>query len=153
MKRAILVSIGLVLVMGCGTKKNTGGSVTGKITYNGQPVNRATLFFHPTSGEGQDIGVTSTDEGTFSAANIPPGEYKIYVQPAHLPPNAEKGKQIPKGIDPAKAEEMKKKLQQMGGQAAPTITFPDKYKKVGTTDLTCTITDGKKENLNLELKD
>lgn len=153
MKRAILLSIGLVLLMGCGSRQNTGGSVTGKITYNGQPVNRATLFFHPTSGEGQDIGVTSSEDGTFSAANIPPGEYKIYVEAARLPPEVTKGPQIPKGMDPAKAEEMKKKLGQVHGQEAPTIAFPDKYKKVGTTELKCTITEGKKQKLELDMKD
>jgi hypothetical protein len=153
MKRAVLLSIGLVLLMGCGAKRGTGGSATGKITYKGQPVNRATLFFHPTSGEGRDIGVTSSDDGTFGAGDIPPGEYKIYVEAARLPEAVTKGPQIPKGMDPAKAEEMRKKLGQVGGQVAATIPFPNKYKKLGTTDLKCTITEGKQEKLELEMKD
>ncbi len=147
------MSIGFVLVMGCGPKKNPGGSVTGKITYKGEPVSRATLFFHPTSGEGKDVGVTTSQDGTFSTANIPPGEYKIFVEPGRVPPNAAQGPTPPKGMDPAKAEEMKKKLGQMGGQAAPTTNIPTKYKKLDTTDLKCTITEGKQEKLDLDLKD
>jgi len=152
MKRILLASLGLVLLFGCGGKRSTGGSVTGTITYKGKPVNGAMLFFHPTSGEGNDIAVPTTQEGTFSAFDIPPGEYKIFVESSRIPPEALKGPEIPKGMDPAKAEEMKQKFQQMRGQEAPTIPFPAKYKDVATTDLKCTISQGKQQ-LTLELKD
>lgn len=153
MKRVILVSIGLVLLIGCGSMRNTSRIVTGTITYNGKPVNRATLYFHPTSGEGKDISTITQEDGTFSVSDIPPGDYKIYVEGTQVPPQAAKGPRIPEGMDPAKAEEMKQKFAKKSGQLAPTISFPPKYKKVGTTNLTCTITGDKQEKLTLEMKD
>ncbi len=152
MKRVIVVSIGLVLLIGC-AKRGTGGSVSGTVTYNGKPVNRATLFFRPTSYEGKDIDITTSADGTFNASNIPPGEYKIFIEGSRLPADATKSPQIPKGMDPAKADEMKKKFEQMRGPAAATIPFPQKYRKAETSDLSCTITEGKQENVSLVLKD
>jgi len=152
MKRILVALIGLILLLGCGSKRSTGGSISGTVTYKGKPVNRAMLFFHPTSGEGHDISVPTTQEGTFSVSDIPPGEYTIFMEGARIPPGALKEPEIPKGMDPAKAEEMKRKFQQMRGGEVPTIPFPKKYQNVATTDLKCTITPGKQQ-LNLELKD
>lgn len=153
MKRILFVSIGLVLLAGCGSKLGTGGALSGKITYNGKPINGAVVFFHPISGEGKDFDVTTTQEGTFTATNLPPGEYKVYVEPSRMPAGAVKGPEVPKGMDASKAAEMQKKFQQMRGGEAPTISFPKKYHKAETSDLKCTITQGKKQPLNLELKD
>lgn len=153
MKRAIFVSIGLVLFVGCGKKINPNGSLSGTIQYNGKPVNGAMLHLHPASGEGSTVRVPVTQEGKFSSSEIPPGEYKIVVEGKQPPKGREKMTEFPKGADPAKAEEMKRNYQQVFGREAPTIAFPNKYKKVDTTDLKCTITQGQKENLTLDLKD
>jgi hypothetical protein len=153
MKRAIFVSIALVLLVGCGTKRNPNGSISGTITYKGKPVNGAILHLHPPVGEGNIVNVPVTQEGTFNGNDIPPGEYKITVEGTKPPPDLQKMTQAPKDMDPAKQAEMEKKFQQVFGKEAPTISFPEKYKKVNGTDLKCTITQGKKENLTLELKD
>ena len=76
----------------------------------------------------------------------------IVVEASQIPPEMMREVEIPKGMDPAKAEEMKQKFQQ-AHKEAPTIAFPIKYKSSSTTDLKCTITQGKQESLNLELKD
>lgn len=151
MKRVVFVSIGFVLLVGCG-KSNPNGSLSGTIHYKGKPVNGALLQLHPVSGKGV-VNVPVTQEGTFSKTEIPPGEYKIVVQGSEPPKDMEKMIEPPKGMDRAKADEMKQKYQQAHGQEAPTIAFPNKYKKVDTTDLKCTITQGKKENVTLELND
>lgn len=153
MKRTLFVSIGLLLLMGCGSKSRTGGSVTGTITYKGKPVNGAMLRFHPTSGEGDDVPIPVDQEGKFSGFDIPAGEYKIVVESDELPPDALKGPEIPKGKDAAKEAEMKQMLEKTRGGEVPTIPYPKKYKTVETTDLTCTITQGKETKLTLELKD
>lgn len=152
MKRIVLVSISIVLLMGCTSKRSTNGSISGKLTYNGKPVNGALLRLIPASKEGEEVRIPVTQEGTYSSTGVPAGDYKVVIQGTQLPPDVEKTmKQMPKGMDPAKAEEMKQKFQQ-SHQEVPTIPFPNKYKKADTTDLKWTITQGKQE-LNLDLKD
>ncbi len=156
MKRTIFVTTGLLLLSGCGSKKDTGGTLTGTVYYNGKPVNGASLLLHPTSGQGDDFSINVGQDGTFSGYNIPPGEYKIAVQSQEIPPDARQYMQMPKfppNMDPAKKEEMKQKFQEKQGQEAPTIPYPKKYKDLKTTDLKCTVVQGKNPPLTLELKD
>ncbi len=149
MWRILLVSIGLLTLMGCGSKRNQSAVVSGTITYKGQPVNGASLHLYPTSGGGVDPTIPVNQEGMFRISNIPPGEYKIVVeatQGGRMPT-------LPKNADPAKAAEMKQKLEAMQGMGKPTIPFPTKYKSIRSTDLKCTINQGEQTPLNLELKD
>lgn len=156
MKRTLFVSIGLLLLAGCGSKSGSGGSLTGTIHYNGKAVNGAALLLHPTSGQGDDISINVGQDGTFNGYNIPPGEYQIAVQSEEIPPEGQRQMRmapIPPNMDPAKAEEMKQKFQQAQGQDAPTIAYPKKYKNLKTSDLKCTVVAGKNPPLNLDLKD
>lgn len=157
MWRIITVSIVLFALMGCGSKSHSRGVIKGKITYKGQPVNGAVLHLYSTSDkddssdEDEGILVPVSQEGTFDSANIPPGEYKIVVTASEIP--KEMGMPaVPKGMDPAKAAEMKAKFQQMQGEEKPTIPYPKKYKNLASTDLKCTIQKGEQQ-LDLELKD
>jgi hypothetical protein len=152
MRRIVIVSVVLLPLLGCGPKRELGGSVSGKVTYKGQPVNGAVLRLYPADGEGTVVKVSVGQDGTFHGADLSPGEYKIVVEGSQIPPDVMKMPEVAKGMDPAKAEEMKKKFQQ-SHQESPTIAFPNKYKNPATTDLQCKITKGKQENLNLELKD
>jgi hypothetical protein len=145
MKRMILVSIGLVLLLGCGSKRTTGGSVKGTITYKGKPVNGALLRFYPQAAEKKgDFMVPVSQEGNFSGFEIPPGEYKVVVEAPNIPKM-----EPPKDAD----EKTKQKWMEAHSQDIPTIPYPDKYKKITSTDLKCTITQGKQQDLALELKD
>jgi hypothetical protein len=81
---------------------------------------------------------------------VPPGEYKVVVEAPKtggMPSMPKKG-----GGDPAREEEMKQKFQQAYGGQHTTTPYPDKYKSILKTDLTCTINQPDQE-LNLELKD
>jgi hypothetical protein len=151
MKRILIVSIGLLLLMGCGSKRGKDGMVSGTIQYKGKPVNGAVLHLHPSPGPGADILIPVSQEGTFRTSNVPPGEYKIVVE-AKSPPPGGGMPPIPKKVDPSKEAEMKAKLQQVGGQETPTIPYPAKYKILASTDLKCTIKEGE-QTLPLELKD
>src|SRR5215469_9606821 len=82
MRRILVVSLAILPLMGCGPKRNQGGVVSGKITYKGTPVNGATLRLTPIPGPGEEVTIPVSQEGTFHTANIPPGEYKIVVEPA-----------------------------------------------------------------------
>jgi hypothetical protein len=149
MKRIIIMSIGLLLLMGCG--KRNQGVVSGTITYKGQPVNGVLLRLYAIPGPGNDLSISVTQEGTFHSTNIPPGEYKIVVEA----PKTDRMPAMPKpkkDVDPAKADEMKQKFQEVYRQQTPTIRYPDKYKNIVNTDLKCTIIQGD-QTLTLELKD
>lgn len=157
MKRIIFVSIGFLLLMGCGKKSDTGGTLTGTLRYKGKPINGASLVLHPASDTGNDISIQVSQEGTFNGYNIPPGEYKIAVQAQEIPPDVQRRMQappkMPKDMDPEKAKEMEQKFQQAYQPVVPTIPYPNKYKDINTTDLKCTVISGKNPSLDLELKD
>lgn len=152
MRRIIVVSIGFLLLMGCGSKRGSGGTVSGTIRYNGKPVNGAMLRLYPASGEGIDYSIPVSQDGTFRTSDVPPGEYKVVVEAATPPPQARHMPSM-KGDNSPQAKEMQEKLQQMQQAQDPaTIPYPNKYKKVATTDLKSTITPGE-QKLDLELKD
>jgi hypothetical protein len=150
MRRLGMLLLALILLAGCGSKRDKGGTVKGTITYNGKAVNGVTLHFYPLPGPGDGIPIAVTQEGSFTASNIPPGDYKIVVEAPPDPAKMRNMPQMPKGLDAAKQAEMKKNFEQQFGQA--TIPFPNKYKAAASTDLKCTIKEGQ-QNLSLELKD
>jgi hypothetical protein len=152
MRRIIVVSLGLLLVMGCGSKRGSGGTLSGTVRYKGQPVNGAILRLHPASAEGIDYSIPVSQDGTFRSSDVPPGEYKVAVEAA-TPPAQARHMPSMKGDNSPQAKEMQEKLNQMQqGQDPPTIPFPHKYKNMATTDLKCTIKPGE-QKLDLELKD
>jgi hypothetical protein len=57
------------------------------------------------------------------------------------------------GMTPEQIAQAKATIAKMPPEAPATIPFPDKYKTVEETPLSCTIKTGKQEPLNLELKD
>jgi hypothetical protein len=149
MWRILIVAFGLFFVAGCGTSPDK-TVVKGTITYKGQAVNGGTLLLYPvpTSSGENPARIPVTQEGSFSTSDVVPGEYKIVVQPsaggvANVPST--------KNMPPDKAAEAQAKLDEQA-KKTPTIPIPEKYKKLGTTDLTRTIVKGD-QTLTLELKD
>jgi uncharacterized protein (TIGR03437 family) len=61
------------------------GSVSGRITSNGQPVVMASVVAMP--GVGAPVSALTNPDGTYTIQGIPPGLYVFYVHP--LPPNAD----------------------------------------------------------------
>jgi hypothetical protein len=151
MRRIILVSFGFLLLLGCGPRRGTGGAVTGTVQYKGQAVNGATLRFYPLSGVGQEFAIPVTQEGTFQSTNIPPGEYKVLVEPSQAPPESREPL-IPRDMDPAKAAELREQYKHAYGAHPTTIPFPEKYQDVLATDLKCTVNEGE-TTVALELHD
>ncbi len=82
MRRTVFVSIGLLLLAGCGPAGSGRGVVKGTITYKGQPVNGALLKLYPTSGGDIYTAIPVGQDGAFSTADVPPGDYKIVVEGA-----------------------------------------------------------------------
>jgi hypothetical protein len=146
MRRTVVVSMGLLLLIGCGSKRGSGGIVMGKLTYKGQAVNGAMLELYPLAG-GNHVSIPVSQEGTFRTSDVPPGEYKIVVKPSEAPTG------IPslKGMSPAKAEEAKQKMAGMQ-QGKATIPIPNKYKSHLSTTLKQTIVKGE-QTVDLILTD
>lgn len=66
--------LGLVLA-GCGSGNAT---VTGRITFNGEPVNRGSLTLIPADGKGQPAG-GNVENGAFTIKEVVPGEKTVQI--------------------------------------------------------------------------
>lgn len=85
---AALLLLGVLLgLVGCSGGKPV-GSVTGKVTYKGNPVTSGSInFFAPDKGVAFDAPLGSA--GEYTIAQIDAGTYKVYIQPPlpeQLPP-------------------------------------------------------------------
>ncbi len=144
MRRIVPVLLVALLLAGCGPKRKASGTVTGTITYQGKPVNGAALLLYGPSSQSADFTIPVDQEGKFSSTDVPPGDYKVVVQPS-----AGSSGPSTKGMTPAQMAEMKDKLDAMKTPA--TIKIPAKYLDPKSSDLQMKVTGGKEE-VNLELK-
>ncbi len=150
MRPIVRITVALLLLavlVGCGSRRSRYGRVSGKIAYRGQAVNDAALLLYSAEGsQATPITIPVDEEGNFSIADVPPGEYKVVVQGAEGEASGISLKDFP----PDKQEQVKALLE---GQKFPhTISFPKKYKDLETTPLRCTIGDSD-QPLDLELED
>jgi hypothetical protein len=147
MRRIVTVSLVALLLAGCGPKRPKTGTVSGKVSYKGQPVNGAALLLYPAAGGSTAITVGVNQEGEFHIVDVPAGEYKIVVQGTAGAQQVDP--RLLKSMPPEKQAEVKEKLSHMN--TPPTIRFPDKYKDPKTTDLKVTVTD-KDQSMDLDLQ-
>jgi hypothetical protein len=146
MRQLFWVSVGLLVLAGCGPSRSKPGVVSGKLNYKGQPVGNAALLLYPVGGDlTNPITIPVASDGEFRIADTPNGEYKVVVQGTEGASEADV-----RGMPPDQAAKAKEKLDAM--KTAATIPFPNKYKNLRTTDLKCTITE-KDQTMNLELTD
>jgi hypothetical protein len=143
MRPVLFLSLGLLVLGGCASKKKA-ATLTGTITYNGQPLNGGTLKFYNTAGETPPFSLKVTQKGTFRSSDVPPGNYKIVVEgsPGFTPNTS--------GLSPEQLAAQKAEIEKRSTPA--TIPFPDKYKKRTSTPLTAEVGASNQE-LKLELTD
>jgi len=98
--------IGLSMLMGCGNEKS---SVSGTVTFDGEPVKNGSITFVKPEGELVREGAVIRD-GAFQAS-LPPGEYKIELAAQKVT-----GKRTQKGFD-GKDEEVEETKE----------LFPERY--------------------------
>jgi hypothetical protein len=65
----------LICLVGCGEKSTT---VTGTVSYNGEPVNKGSISFRPTDGSGQSFAARIVN-GQYSADRGTPGTKTVVV--------------------------------------------------------------------------
>ena len=141
----------LVLAPGCGGGDGLGNRVpiTGKVSYNGQPLKQGQISFVPDAPEGhaatgQIVDGAIKDVSTLAANDgILPGKYKIAISAQEAVDTSEVAKKYSAAADPvelAKARATGKKL------------IPEKYGNAFDSGLTADITSSG-QALSFELKD
>ncbi len=72
-----LMILALLLSCGCGGPRAS-GTVTGTVTYDGKPVNDATITFTPVDGVGTTAAGTISD-GKYSVTGVTVGKKKVLI--------------------------------------------------------------------------
>jgi hypothetical protein len=126
--RAALLVLFVLAFTGCSRPK---GTVTGKVSYNGEAVPSGTVAFY-----GKDDEVSSAPigpDGTYEATKVPLGEVKVTVT-TPLPP------------DPSAAERLKKNPMVIERgitiKQQKVVSVPRKYNLPGTSGISLTVTQG-----------
>ena len=126
--RAALLVLFVLAFTGCSRPK---GTVTGKVSYNGEAVPSGTVSFY-----GKDDEVSSAPigpDGTYEATKVPLGEVKVTVTTPPPPDEnaAERLKKNPMVID--KGIDIKQQK---------VVSVPRKYNLPGTSGIRLTVTQG-----------
>jgi hypothetical protein len=158
MKRVILLSLmilGFVVVgLGCsGGNAAVPARVSGSISYKGQPIKAGAMAFH--TPEGTIYGASISQDGTYSATDLPVGELVVTVETETINPNKGGG---------ALTEEAKKRMEAQGQRQPPPgmpgavnpsefyVKIPAKYSKPKTSPISVTLAAGRQVK-NIELTD
>jgi hypothetical protein len=115
-----------ILLSGCREPSDT-VSVTGKVTYRGQPLtNGAVMFFPPT---GRPSAVALSEDGSYSA-DLPPGEYTVTINVVtELPPGYREGDPLP----------------------PPKIVLPPEYTTQAKSTLKATVSEENQQPIDFKL--
>ena len=135
----------LFTVVGCGGPKGPAVTVvSGTVMLDGEPLDGASVVFHPTSSSGlAGSGKTSAD-GTFGlstfratpGAGVVPGEYVVTIRKEEWPEFKE-----PEDDDPDYERKMAQVEKEME-RATPTYVTPQAYGDEETSGLTATVSTG-----------
>ena len=146
------LGLSLALLAGCHSKdKNL--SLSGKVTYKGEPVTGGTLTLTPTDGKTPPTKIPIGGDGTYTI--VPPtlGKLKVAIETESIRGTKSSGPAytfVPKGPN---GEDMSDKLPKRDpSQQLAYKRIPNKYAAAETSDLTVDIHAGKNEQ-NFDLKD
>lgn len=123
----LLVAVVVAGISGCGNPSNT-VSVSGRISYQGNPLTNGAVTFFPQSGRPVIESISATGDYT---AELPPGEYTVVINVAADRPAAYKEGDI---VPP------------------PKFVLPDQYTTRAKSTLKATVAPGQAEPINFELK-
>jgi hypothetical protein len=135
---------GLVLLMAAAAGCGSSGTVSGKVTYKGQPLGGGNVVFYA-EGKASQTSPISPD-GSYSISKIPAGPVKISVETEsvrpHKPPPGGMSKMvppkdaIPPGVDPGGVYGPKE------ATAKKYVKIPPQYADAQQSGLTYTVKSG-----------
>ena len=126
--RAALLVLLVMALAGCGRPK---GTVTGKVSYNGEVVPSGTVVFYGKGDESSQAPIGP--DGTYEATKVPLGEVKVTVT---TPPPPD-----PSAVEKAKNNPMIKE-RGVTIKQDKVVTVPRKYNQPGTSGIILTVTQG-----------
>jgi len=135
----------LCTVVGCGgTKGPAVTAVSGTVLLDGEPLDGASVVFHPTSSSGLGGSGKTSADGTFGlttfratpGAGVVPGEYVVTISKEEWPQFEE-----PEDDDPDYERKMAQVERDME-RAKPTYVTPQAYGDEETSGLTATVSTG-----------
>jgi hypothetical protein len=141
-----------VILLGCAPNPQAPAKVSGSLTYKGQPIKGGSMKFYGADGVGYDAQIS--DDGTYTANDIPEGELVVVVETESINP----GK---KGAPPIRDQDKRSKMQQQqpppDRAPPPTATaaytkIPEKYSNRNTSPLTVQVKRGR-QVINIDLTD
>ena len=71
----VLLAVAVAFLVGCGDGRAT---VSGKITFNGEPVSRGAITLIPRDGKGQSVG-GPVEGGSYLIRDVLPGEKTVQI--------------------------------------------------------------------------
>jgi len=149
---AILIGLLVFAPIGCNNPDARLAMVEGTITYNGQPVEGATVTFLPVDPAGEiAVGLTDAD-GRFTLNSTAavgvgtgalPGEYTVLVvaRQAQHDPHAEARRQYDEAYERGEItfDQLDARLRARPGPPPPRNLVPERYGNPGATDLRATV--------------
>jgi hypothetical protein len=143
--RVLLLGL-LVVAVGCRSQ----GSVTGKVTFNGEPMPGGTVSFLPVKGTGGGNATIDPKDGSYHMDKLPVGKVKVAVLPAQEPklPKGVKGIGPPK--DTPLPEEAKGAFN-LGKGGGKYVPVPKEYTDPETSKLEVEVKPGQ-NTYNIDLK-
>jgi hypothetical protein len=138
----------VVLPLGCGRPSSTPGKLSGNVSIDGAPVTGGDLYIHTAGGA---IHAIITPTGSYTATDLPTGDWKVTVNTESLNPKRKKAPKVYGGKKDAIAPIP------TGPQSTPSgagggvfVEIPTRYMDASSTPLTVTITAGS-QTKNIEL--
>lgn len=157
---SVIVGLGALLTLvGCGSGKNIGAvKATGTVTFDGKPLEGATVSFIPEGEGGRNASGLTDAQGNFRLTTLEPGDgalpgkYKVTVSKVEQDPNA---------LPPATTqEEGMKRAAEMAAKAntrnatpaePPKAMLPDRYGNEKTSGLSAEVKSGGENNFTFPL--
>lgn len=149
--------LAVIVLTGCSKNPQAPGSISGSITYNGQPIKGGTMAFH--TKEGTAFAAAIFDDGTYSATDIVEGELVVTVDTESIKGSTSPSSKSKDYDRRMKMLDQRKPSDEVGGgaggvadQSKNYIKIPRKYANAKTSPLTVTVKAGRNVH-NIELTD
>ena len=153
----LVLGLVLGLLAGCGGSSSNRARVTGKVTYNGQPVKAGNIAFIGKSEGAAPSRASLNPDGTYEIVDAGVGDFLVSIETESMNPK-QSGPSYAQGVKGAPQMDPSK-MQGAGGgpltaeqKAERYVQIPKKYSDPKNSGLTATIKPGN-NSLDFPLKD